>query len=353
MTSELHIGSRRVGPGQPAYIIAELSANHGQDFDQAVRIVRAMAAAGADAVKVQTYTADTLTIACDNEFFRIGGGTLWDGRTLHDLYQEAFMPWDWQPKLQAITTELGLDFFSTPFDASAVDFLEAMNVPCHKVASFELVDLPLLRKIAATRKPVIASTGMATQEEIAEAVQTLRDGGCTQLALLKCTSAYPALPEEMHLRTIADMSARFGVPVGLSDHTLGHTVAVAAVALGACIVEKHFTLSRATPGPDSTFSLEPEEFAAMVAAIRTTEKALGRVNYEVSANEAKSRQFRRSLFVVADVKAGEPFTTQNIRSIRPGHGLHTRHLAEVLGKKATREVKRGMPLSWELISATD
>ena len=353
MTSELHIGSRRVGPGQPAYIIAELSANHGQDFDQAVRIVRAMAAAGADAVKVQTYTADTLTIACDNEFFRIGGGTLWDGRTLHDLYQEAFMPWDWQPKLQAITTELGLDFFSTPFDASAVDFLEAMNVPCHKVASFELVDLPLLRKIAATRKPVIASTGMATQDEITEAVKTLRDGGCTQLALLKCTSAYPALPEEMHLRTIADMSARFGVPVGLSDHTMGHTVAVAAVALGACIVEKHFTLSRATPGPDSTFSLEPEEFAAMVAAIRTTEKALGRVNYEVSANEAKSRQFRRSLFVVADVKAGEPFTTQNIRSIRPGHGLHTRHLAEVLGKKATREVKRGTPLSWELISATD
>lgn len=349
MTPELTIGSRKVGPGHPAYLIAELSANHGQDFDQAVRIVRAMAAAGADAVKVQTYTADTLTIACDNEFFRIGGGTLWDGRTLHDLYQEAFMPWDWQPKLQAVATELGLDFFSTPFDASAVDFLEAMNVPCHKVASFELVDLPLLRKIATTRKPVIASTGMATQAEIAEAVKTLRDGGCTQLALLKCTSAYPALPEEMHLRTIADMGARFGVPVGLSDHTMGHTVPVAAVALGACIVEKHFTLSRATPGPDSTFSLEPDEFTAMVTAIRTTEKALGRVNYEVSANEAKSRQFRRSLFVVADVKAGEPFTAQNIRSIRPGHGLHTRHLGEVLGRKAKHDAKRGTPLSWELV----
>lgn len=349
MTPELTIGSRKIGPGHPAYIIAELSANHGQDFDQAVRIVRAMAASGADAVKVQTYTADTLTIPCDNEFFRIGGGTLWDGRTLHDLYQEAFMPWDWQPKLQAVATELGLDFFSTPFDASAVDFLEAMNVPCHKVASFELVDLPLLRRIAATRKPIIASTGMATQEEIAEAVKTLRDGGCTQLALLKCTSAYPALPEEMHLRTIADMGARFGVPVGLSDHTIGHTVPVAAVALGACIVEKHFTLSRATPGPDSTFSLEPDEFKAMVAAIRTTEKALGRVNYEVSANEAKSRQFRRSLFVVADVKAGEPFTAQNVRSIRPGHGLHTRHLGEVLGKPATRAIKKGTPLSWELV----
>ncbi len=349
MTSELTIGSRKVGPGHPAYLIAELSANHGQDFDQAVRIVRAMAASGADAVKVQTYTADTLTIPCDNEFFRIGGGTLWDGRTLHDLYQEAFMPWEWQPKLQAIATGLGLDFFSTPFDASAVDFLEAMNVPCHKVASFELVDLPLLRRIAATRKPIIASTGMATQEEIAEAVKTLRDGGCEQLALLKCTSAYPALPEEMHLRTIADMAARFGVPIGLSDHTMGHTVPVAAVALGACIVEKHFTLSRAMLGPDSTFSLEPAEFEAMVAAIRTTEKALGRVNYEVSANEAKSRQFRRSLFVVADVKAGEVFTAQNIRSIRPGHGLHTRHLGEVLGKKAACGVKRGTPLSWELV----
>ena len=352
MTPELTIGSRKVGPGHPAYVIAELSANHGQDFDQAVRIVRAMAAAGADAVKVQTYTADTLTIACDNEFFRIGGGTLWDGRTLHDLYQEAFMPWDWQPKLQTVAKELGLDFFSTPFDASAVDFLEAMNVPCHKVASFELVDLPLLRKIAATRKPVIASTGMATQEEIAEAVKTLCDGGCTQLALLKCTSAYPALTEEMHLRTIADMGARFGVPVGLSDHTMEHTVPVAAVALGACIVEKHFTLLRATPGPDSTFSLEPDEFKAMVAAIRTTEKALGRVNYEVSANEAKSRQFRRSLFVVADLKEGEPFTAQNVRSIRPGHGLHTRHLAEVFGHKAARDVKRGTPLNWELVQRT-
>jgi N-acetylneuraminate synthase len=353
MISELHIGSRRVGPGHPAYIIAELSANHGQDYDQTVRILHAMKDAGADAVKVQTYTADTMTIASSRPPFLIGGGTLWDGRTLHDLYQEAFMPWDWQPKLQAVANELGLDFFSTPFDASAVDFLEAMNVPCHKVASFELVDLPLLRKIAATRKPVIASTGMATQDEIAEAVKTLRDGGCTQLALLKCTSAYPALPEEMHLRTIADMGARFGVPVGLSDHTMGHTVPVAAVALGACIVEKHFTLSRAVPGPDSTFSLEPDEFKAMVAAIRTTEKALGRVNYEVSANEAKSRQFRRSLFVVTDVKAGEPFTAQNVRSIRPGHGLHTRHLGEVMGRQAARDVKRGTPLSWDLISATD
>jgi pseudaminic acid synthase len=350
MSHELNIHGRLIGPGHPVYVIAELSANHGRDFDQAVRIIRAMKAAGADAVKVQTYTADTLTIACDNEFFRIGGGTLWDGRTLHELYQEAFMPWDWQPRLLTVARELGLDFFSTPFDASAVDFLEGLNVPCHKVASFELVDLPLLRKIAATRKPVIASTGMATPEEITEAVKTLRDAGCAQLALLKCTSAYPALPEEMHLRTIGDMAARFGVPIGLSDHTLGHTVPVAAVALGACIVEKHFTLSRQTPGPDSAFSLEPEEFKAMVEAIRATEKALGRVNYEVSANESKSRQFRRSLFVVEDVKAGELFTEKNVRSIRPGQGLHTRHLGEVLGKRANQDIKRGTPLSWDLVA---
>jgi len=345
-----NLGGRLVGSGQPTYIIAELSANHGQDFAHSVRIIEAMRKAGADAVKIQTYTAETMTLASDQPPFLIGGGTLWDGRTLHDLYQEAYMPWDWQPKLQAVAADLGLDFFSTPFDASAVDFLEAMNVPCHKVASFELVDLPLLRKIAATHKPVIASTGMATEDEIAEAVKTLREGGCTQLALLKCTSAYPALPEEMHLRTLSDLAARFSVPVGLSDHTMGHTVPVAAVALGACIVEKHFTLSRATPGPDSAFSLEPEEFAAMVTAIRTTEKALGRVNYQVSANEAKSRQFRRSLFVVADVKAGEPFTAQNVRSIRPGHGLHTRHLDEVLGQRAVRDLKRGTPLSRDMFA---
>lgn len=349
MSTELVIGGRKVGPGHPVYVIAELSANHGQDFDQAVRIIRAMKESGADAVKVQTYTADTLTIPCSNEYFRIGGGTLWDGRTLHDLYQEAYMPWAWQPKLQAVTEELGMDFFSTPFDDSAVDFLEAMAVPVHKVASFELVDLPLLRKIASTKKPIIASTGMATQDEIAEAVKTLREGGCSQLALLKCTSAYPALPEEMNLRTIPDISARFGVPAGLSDHTMGHTVPVAAVALGACIVEKHFTLDRKVPGPDSTFSLEPAEFKAMVEAIRVTEKALGKVNYEVSANESKSRQFRRSLFVVADVKAGEAFTTKNVRSIRPGHGLHTRHLGEIIGKAAAKNITGGTPLDWSMV----
>lgn len=351
MSRDFAINGRLIGPGRPVYVIAELSANHGQNLELAVATLRAMKAAGADAVKIQTYTADTLTIACDNEYFRIGGGTLWDGRTLHDLYREAALPWEWTPKLQQVAAELGLDFFSTPFDATAVDFLETLDVPAHKVASFELVDLPLLRKIAATGKPVIASTGMASLAEIEEAVTTLRAAGTRQLALLKCTSAYPAPPEEMNLRTIADLSRRFDAPAGLSDHTLGIAAPVAAVALGACLIEKHFTLSRQQPGPDSAFSLEPDEFKAMVAAIRTAEKALGAVNYEISPNESKSRIFRRSLFVVEDMKAGEVFTERNIRSIRPGHGLHTRHLPEVLGKRAACDIARGTPLRWELVAA--
>jgi N-acetylneuraminate synthase len=329
--------------------VAELSANHGGNFEQTVETLRAMKAAGADAVKVQTYTADTLTIACDNEYFRITGGTLWDGRTLHDLYQEAALPWNWQPKLQALARELGLDFFSTPFDATAVKFLEKLNVPVHKIASFELVDIPLIRKVAATGKPMIISTGMATVDEIREAMDVARGTGAKQIALLKCTSAYPARPDEMNLRTLPDMAERFDVVVGLSDHTLGIAVPVAAAALGACIVEKHFTLSRGIRGPDSAFSLEPKEFKEMVEAIRATEKALGRVSYEITADENKSRGFRRSLFVVEDVKAGETFTENNVRSIRPGNGLHPRHFNEVLGKKAAHDVKQGTPLSWELI----
>ncbi|MGA2852570.1 MAG: pseudaminic acid synthase [Verrucomicrobiota bacterium] len=349
MKREIVIGKRRVGAGHPVYVVAELSANHGGNFQRAARTIRAMKAAGADAVKLQTYTADTLTIACDNKFFRIKGGTPWDGRTLHELYQEAAMPWDWQPKLQKIAHEIGLDFFSTPFDAGAVDFLEELKVPVHKIASFELVDIPLIRKVAATGKPIIASTGMATIAEIKEALGAARKAGAKQIALLKCTSAYPAKPEEMNLRTLPDMAERFGVPVGLSDHTMDIAAPVAAVALGACIVEKHFTLSRKFSGPDSAFSLEPDEFGKMVAAIRSAEKALGGVNYTISAGEKKSRKFRRSLFVVENVKAGEPFTGENVRSIRPGDGLHTRHLDEVLGKKAARDVKRGTPMKRNLL----
>ena len=344
----IEINGRRIGPGYPAYIVAEMSANHNQSFNQAVEILTAAKEVGADAIKLQTYTPDTLTIVCDNEYFQIKG-TLWDGRTLYDLYSEAYMPWEWQPKLKSVADDLGIDLFSTAFDSSAVDFLEHLGVSVHKVASFEIVDLPLIEKMARTGKPLIISTGMAMLGEIEEAVQTARNAGAKQIALLKCTSAYPAPPEEMNLRCIPHLVEIFGGPIGLSDHTLGITVPVAAVALGACIIEKHFTLSRSVPGPDSAFSLEPHEFKAMVEAIRTVEKALGQVHYGVSEKEVKSRLFRRSLFVVAEVKAGELFTTENIRSIRPGYGLHTRHLEEVLGRCASRNISGGTPLSWDLV----
>lgn len=349
MTPVFTIGSRRIGSGQPTYVIAEMSANHHQDFEQAAAIVRAAKEAGADAVKLQTYTPDTITIASNRPEFRIEG-TIWEGRNLHELYGEAYTPWDWQPRLKQIAGDLGLDLFSTPFDATGVDFLEAMNVPAHKIASFELVDIPLIQKVARTGKPMIMSTGMATAEEIEESLQAARQAGNTQIALLKCTSAYPASPDQMNLRTIPELSRRFDVPAGLSDHTMGIAVPVAAVALGACIVEKHLTLSRSQPGPDSVFSLEPQEFKAMVDAVRVAEKALGEVQFGCSAAEASSRVFRRSLFVVQDVKCGERFTPENVRSIRPGHGLHTRHLPDVLGRHAACDIERGTPLNWKLVN---
>jgi pseudaminic acid synthase len=350
MAHQIVVNGRKIGTTAPVYIVAEMSANHNQDFEQAVRIVQAAKEAGADAIKLQTYTADTLTIDSDQEYFRITGGMLWDGRSLYDLYREAYTPWEWQPKIKKIANDLGLDFFSSPFDHTAVDFLEDMEVPAHKIASFELVDLPLIRRVAQTGKPIIMSTGMATLTEIDEAVRTVREAGGSQLALLKCTSAYPARPEEMNLQTIPHLSETFGVPAGLSDHTMGIAVPIAAVALGACIIEKHFTLSRDTPSADSTFSLEPHEFKAMVEAVRVAEKALGTVHYGVSEAEAKSRVFRRSLFVVKDMKAGEMFTAANLRSIRPAHGLHTRYLEEIIGRHAKQDIERGTPLSWQLIA---
>ena len=349
MSPHIQIGAHRVGPGQPVYVVAELSANHNQNFDQAVKIIQAAKDCGADAVKLQTYTADTITIACDREPFRISGGTLWDGRTLHELYREAYTPWEWQPRLKQVANDLGMDLFSTPFDDSAVDFLEKMNVPAHKLASFELVDIALIQKMARTGKPLIMSTGMATAEEIEEGMQAARQAGATQIALLKCTSAYPATADDMNLRTIPELARRFAAPAGLSDHTLGNAGAVAAVTLGACIIEKHITLSRSMKGPDSEFSLEPQEFKAMVEAIRTTERALGGVHFGASAQEASSLVFRRSLFVVQDLQRGEEFTCRNVRSIRPAHGLHTRHLPQVLGKRASRDIPRGTPLGWDLV----
>jgi pseudaminic acid synthase len=274
---------------------------------------------------------------------------LWDGKTLYALYQQAYTPWEWQPKLKKCANDLGMDLLSSAFDDTAVDFLEQMGVPAHKLASFELIDLPLVEKMSRSGKPLIMSTGMATLEEIEEAVTTARKAGATQIALLKCNSAYPAPPEEMNLRTIPEMARRFQVPVGLSDHTLGISAAVTAVALGACIIEKHLTLSRSTPGPDSAFSLEPDEFKAMVDAVRTAEKSLGDVYFGYSEKEQASRRFRRSLFVVEDVKQGELFSSRNVRSIRPADGLHTRHLGEVLGKRAARDIQRGTPVSWDLI----
>jgi pseudaminic acid synthase len=352
MAAQITIGKRSIGAGHPVYVIAEVSANHHQRFEEAVKIIRAAHEAGADAVKLQTYTPDTITIACDRPEFRIEG-TIWDGRQLHELYGQAYTPWEWQPRLKEVANDLGMDLFSTPFDATAVDFLEKMNVPAHKLASFELVDIPLIKKMARTGKPLIMSTGMSTLEEIEEAVRAACQAGATQIALLKCTSAYPAAPEEMNLRTIPELARRFGVPVGLSDHTMGSAVTVAAVALGACIIEKHLTLSRAEPGPDSAFSMEPDEFKAMVQAVRITEKALGEVHFGIEAKEASSRVFRRSLFVVQEVKRGEPFTAENVRSIRPGYGLHTRHLPEILGRNATRDIERGTPVSWDLVQGNN
>ncbi|HYE86403.1 MAG TPA: pseudaminic acid synthase [Vicinamibacterales bacterium] len=345
----IRIGERAIGAGAPVYIVAEMSANHGHSLDRALELVRAAKDAGADAIKLQTYTADTMTIACDAPHFRVEG-TIWNGRQLHDLYAEASTPWDWHRPIAELALSLGLQWFSTPFDATSVDFLEALDAPAYKVASFELVDVPLLKKIAATGKPVILSTGMATRDEIAEAVTTLRDAGCTELVLLKCTSAYPATADEMDLRTIPDLAATFGTVVGLSDHSMDAAIPAVAVALGACVIEKHFTLSRTDPGPDSSFSLEPRDFADMVAAVRTCERALGRVRYEPTGRERTSLAFRRSIFVVADIKAGERLTPANVRCIRPGHGLHPRHFEDVLGRVAAADIPRGTPLSWDLIA---
>jgi pseudaminic acid synthase len=349
MNGHIDIRGRLVGAGQPVFVIAELSANHNQDFDHTVELLQAAKKAGADAVKLQTYTADTLTLRSDKKCFRIDGGTLWDGRTLHDLYKEAYMPWTWQPKLKTIAEELGMELFSTAFDESAVVFLESMNVAVHKIASFEIVDVLLIERMARTGKPLMMSTGMATYEEIEEAVSVARNAGATQIALLKCTSAYPASAQAMNLRTIPDLASRFQVPVGLSDHTLGTSVPVAAVALGACIVEKHFTLSRAVPGPDSTFSLEPSEFEEMVHNVRAAESALGEIRYGATDTEQKSRVFRRSLFVTRDVRKGEAFTLENVRSIRPGDGLHPRFFNQIIGRRANSDIEFGTPLGWELI----
>jgi pseudaminic acid synthase len=347
----IEIAGRRIGAGAAPYLIAEMSANHGHQYDRALALVRAARAAGADAIKLQTYTPDTMTIDSDASPFVIRG-TPWDGRRLHDLYREAFTPWEWHEGLMEEAHALGLHCFSTPFDATAVEYLERLNVPAYKIASFELVDIPLLRRIGHTGKPVILSTGMGTLEEIREAVSVLRQSGCRQLALLKCTSAYPAAPDEMNLLTLPALEREFDAPVGLSDHTLDVAVPVTAVALGACIVEKHFVLSRRDPGPDSAFSLEPDEFRVMAEAVRTAARALGAVHYGPTPREEGSLVFRRSLFVVRSVAAGESFTGDNVRCIRPGVGMHPRHLDDIIGRRAVRDIAAGTPLHWELVDVS-
>jgi len=339
----------KVGVGYPVYIIAEISANHCQRFDDAVKLVKVAKEVGADAVKLQTYTPDTLTIKCDRPEFLIKGGSPWDGRNLYELYSKAYMPWEWHPELKKIADKIGIELFSTAYDKTAVDFLEELQVPIYKIASMELVDTQLIEYVARKKKPIIMSTGMANLNEISEAVETAKKAGNTQIILLKCTSAYPSLPEEMNLLAIPYLFEVFGLPVGISDHTLEIVVPVAAVALGACVVEKHITISRNVPTPDREFSLEPSEFKAMVDGIRTVGKALGKRKIGMTKMESRCQAQRRSLFVVEDMKIGDVFTEQNVRSIRPGYGLLPKYLMEILGKKASRDIQRGTPLQWELV----
>lgn len=341
---------RRIGTGQPCFIVAELSGNHNGRLERALNLVRAARDAGADAVKLQTYTADTLTIDSDQPWFRITGDNAWKGRTLYDLYKEASTPWEWHAALFAEARRVGLEVFSTPFDETAVEFLEGVGAHLYKIASFEMVDLELVKQVAATGKPVIMSTGMAKEQEIHEAVEAVATTGNRHLVLLKCTSAYPAPLSEMNVRALATLTGRFGVPVGLSDHCLTNQATVAAVVLGACVVEKHLTLARADGGPDASFSLEPAEFKQMVSGIRETEQTLGDARVERGMSESGSLVFRRSIFAVADIPAGAELTHANLRVIRPGFGLAPKHLVELFGRRASRPIARGTPFSWDMVS---
>jgi len=345
----IKIGDKTVGEENPVFIIAELSANHMQDFDVAVDTIHAINDSGADAVKFQTFTPDTITLKSDKSYFQIEQGTLWDGRTLHDLYEEAYMPWEWQPELKKIAEKLGLICFSSPFDKTAVDFLDEMDVPAYKIASFEITDIPLIEYAASKGKPVIISTGIAEVCDIELAVNACKRAGNHQIILLKCTSSYPALLECMNLKTIPNMAETFGLPVGLSDHTIGSSVAVASVALGAKVIEKHFILDKELGGPDSEFSMEPEDFACMVQSVRNVENALGEINYQLTDDIRNSRKFARSLFIVKDMEENEEFTEKNLRSIRPGSGLHPQYYNNVIGKKSSKSIEKGTPLSCDII----
>ncbi len=342
----IEIAGQRIGEGNSPFVIAELSANHNGKLETALKIIEEAKRAGADAVKLQTYKPDTITLASDHEDFRIHGG-LWDGRTLYDLYQEAHMPWEWHAPLFQRAREVGITIFSSPFDATAVDLLESLGAPAYKIASFEAVDLPLIRYVAATGKPMIISTGMADEAEIQEAIDAARAGGCTQLAILHCVSGYPAPAAEYNLRTIPDMIGRFGVPTGLSDHTLDNTTAIAAVAMGACIIEKHFTLDRNGGGPDDSFSLEPADLAALCRDARTAWEAMGKVDYSRKPSEQANLKFRRSLYFVKDLSAGDVVGADAVRSVRPGYGAAPKLIDQVIGSRVRRDVRACTPVNLE------
>jgi pseudaminic acid synthase len=344
----MKIADFEIGQGK-TFVIAELSANHNGSYQTAVKTIEAAAKAGADAIKLQTYRADTITLDSDKEYFKINHGTLWDGRTLYDLYKEAYTPWDWQPKLKKVAEKNGLICFSSPFDHAAVDFLENMNVPAYKIASFEITDIPLIEYVASKGKPIIISTGIARLDDIELAVNTCKKAGNNQIVLLKCTSSYPAQIADANLLTISDMEKRFAVIAGLSDHTEGADVAIAAVALGTSVIEKHIILDRSIGGPDAEFSMEMKDFTKMVTSIRNIEKAIGQVSYDLTDVVEESRKFRRSLFVVKDMKKGDVFTKENIRSIRPGHGMHPKDYNKILGKQIITNVNKGTPLTLELM----
>jgi len=343
------LDGKKIDDSERCFVIAEMSANHLQDYNRAIEIIKKAKWAGADAIKLQTYTPDTITLDCDNEYFQIKQGTIWDGTILHKLYQKAYTPWEWQPKLKKIAEKEGLIFFSSPFDYTAVDFLEEMNVPAYKISSFEINDIPLIEYIAKKGKPIIMSTGIAKMGDIQDAIDACKRMGNNDIALLKCTSAYPSPLEDINLKTIPNMKDTFKTVVGLSDHTMGHAVAIGAVALGAKIVEKHLTLRRADGGADSKFSMEPEEFKLMVDSIRSIEKALGEVTYDLTEKQRNSREHSRSLFVVEDIKRGEVFTEKNIKSIRPGFGLESKYINDIIDRKASKDIRKGTPMSFDLI----
>lgn len=347
--NHFEIAGAKIGAEHPPYLIAEMSGNHNGDINRAIALIDAAKASGADAVKLQTYTADTITIDSDRPEFQLTDG-LWKGRSLYDLYQEAHTPWDWHEPLFRHAKDIGICIFSSPFDPTAVDFLERLNAPAFKIASFEIVDIPLIKYVARLGKPMILSTGMASLGDIADAVAAVRETPDTPMMLLHCTSGYPTPAEDCDLRTIAHLSDAFGVPVGLSDHTQGVAVPIASVALGAVLIEKHFTLSRADGGVDAAFSLEPDEFKTMADACNTAWRAIGQIGYDVKASEVSGQQNRRSLYVVVDVSAGDIFNEENVRSIRPGLGLAPKYLPEVLGHTAARDIKRGEPANWQMIA---